>query len=163
QSVNDLEAADDLPDNHIFGRQRVILVHDKKLTSIGIRPGIGHSYNAAPIALLIQRRGRINFIFNGTAPDAFSTRTVSFGITSLNHKALDNAVEGQTVIMVTERQKTKVSYCLRRIVRKKFYFNAPLVRFYQRIVFWSVSRCRSFLGNWSGRLTRRAQYESNET
>src|SRR5262249_34987949 len=120
--VDDFNASDHLPDDHVFGGQTVIVVHDKKLAAVRIGTGIGHRHDPTAITLLINGGLGIDFIFKGTAPDALSARSVPLRIATLNHEAFNDPVKHQAVVIPAHGQEPEVLDCLWGIFGEQFDF-----------------------------------------
>src|SRR5919199_92387 len=99
--IYSLLALDDPTEDGVIRWQWVIDMHNEELGTIRVRPGIGHRHGTHPIAALVQRRRRVDFIGKAPAPGRFAASSCAGWVAALNHKAFDDAVENDTVVVAS--------------------------------------------------------------
>lgn len=87
--IQDIKTGRDMPKDHVVVGKSIVLMHDKKLTAVGIGAGIGHSNSATRVLALKV----FIFEFVSGSPTASAS-----GISALDHKALYDAVKDRFVI-----------------------------------------------------------------
>ena len=94
-------------------------VRNKKLASIGSRPGIGHR-ERAPLDLVL-----VELVLEGV-PGA--TRSRPRRVAALDHEVRDDAVEDELVVETVARELDEVVDGLRRVLRVELDVDRPVVR-----------------------------------
>ena len=87
---------------------------DVKLRSIGMRTSVSHREH---VGLVMFQIGT-NLICELISPDRLATCSISFRVTSLDHKRLDNSVENHIAVVAFVRVRRKVFNCLRAFLSK---------------------------------------------
>src|SRR6266511_5891369 len=99
--IHNLLAFDDATEDRVFRWQRVIDMHDKELGTIGVRPSIGHRHRAYVVAVLVQGRRRLDLVGKAPAPGRFAASPCAGWVAALNHKALDDTMEDDIVVVAS--------------------------------------------------------------
>ena len=81
---------------------------DKELTAVCVLSCIGHGQNTRTIVTQIM----MELVLEFSSPDTGSTSSIAHGISSLDDKALHDAMEGETVVVFVPAVDHKVLDCL---------------------------------------------------
>lgn len=88
---------------------------DEELRRVSIWATVGHRQRERYIVV----QSRVYFVREFFTPDGFATSTITVGITSLDHEALDDSVVDLVVIVTIFCVGNKVFYCLGAFIREK--------------------------------------------
>jgi len=116
----------------IARRQRLIDVHDKKLRTVGIRPGIGHRDRPFIIDTRIKRRAAVDLVVKFTAPRRFAAVTFAKRVSALDHKIWDHAVKDHAVVIILIRKKAEILCRFWCILFEQFKLDRAFGRFNDR-------------------------------
>ena len=94
-------------------------VYNVELAALGVHSLCScHADCAAEVAEVLTE-----FYFKAFTPDGFATGAVAFRVTALDHEVLDDAVEGQTVVVTIFRMSQEVFYCFWSVFRIEAHFD----------------------------------------
>ena len=103
-------------------RVAVVCLYDEELAAVGGRTCICHRQCTAEVAQL-----NVEFILERSSPDAFAAHAGAFRVAALNHKAVDDAVEADTVIVTLFCMGHKVFDCLWCFFREQSHLDGSHV------------------------------------
>ena len=89
-------------------------LHDEELAAVGVGAGVGHGHGAVDVQQVV-----VELILERLAPHAFAAGAVPVGVAALNHEVLNDAVEGQAVVVAFQGMDFKVVHGLGGLVREK--------------------------------------------
>src|SRR4029453_5903042 len=92
-----------------------------------------HGDDAAAVAVMVERRGRVDLVRECSAPCAVAASTVAERVAPLNHESLHDAVDFQAVVGALLGQKPEIFHCLRLLGGKELDGDWPPIRVDNRV------------------------------
>ena len=86
---------------------------------VGVGALVGHGEDAPPRVA----EGRMELVVEALAPDALAALARARGVPSLDHEALDVAVEERLVVLAARRQRQKVAARPRRLLHVQLHLD----------------------------------------
>ena len=100
-------------------------LHNEELAAIGAGTGVCHGQGAPVVAEF-----HIKLILKAVAPDGFAAGAVAIGVAALDHKVLNDPVEGQAVIVAFFGMGKKILYRFRSKFREETELNGAFFGFH---------------------------------
>jgi hypothetical protein len=103
---------------------------NKELTSISIRPSIGHAQSKGSIML----KSIMKLILKFSSPNTLTSSTIPIRTSSLYHEPFNNSMESQSNIITLLSQSYKILHCLTHFLSKQSNVNITHSRLNYRIL-----------------------------